>query len=373
MHALAVSEQGTRLHLVGDTLLVQRGKDVLRRVRLGEINEVLLLGQVELSTAAVAALARRNIDVVFLTAQGWFRARLVGPASQQAALRLAQLRRALDAGFALGVARAMVAGKITHQRQILLRAQRRLRDDQLAEDLGRLRLLAEECPGCGDLERLVGLEGRGAALYFAHFGKLLLRDDLVFAGRTRRPPRDPVNACLSFGYVLLTRAVETELLRCGLDPMVGFLHQPHHGRPSLALDLLEEFRPFIDSLVLRLLNRRQLGPLDFEQRSPDFDETIAAPPAEEVPPGGHGEDLVSPQSLEGGEGEPGNGNTAGIYLAATGRRIFLTEYFGRLREPLLYPPRQASYELRAIIREQAYHLARVVLGTDPSYRAFVPA
>jgi len=127
MHALAVSEQGTRLHLVGDTLLVQRGKDVLRRVRLGEINEVLLLGQVELSTAAVAALARRNIDVVFLTAQGWFRARLVGPASQQAALRLAQLRRALDAGFALGVARAMVAGKITHQRQILLRAQRRLR------------------------------------------------------------------------------------------------------------------------------------------------------------------------------------------------------------------------------------------------------
>jgi CRISPR-associated protein Cas1 len=360
MHALAVNEQGTRLHLEGESLLVQRGPDVLRRVRLAEIHEVLLLGQVEVSSAALAALARRGIDVVFLTLRGWFRARLTGPRSSQAALRLAQVRRALDPGFAVGVARSLVAGKVTHQRQILLRAQRRLRDDRLAEDLGRLRLLAEECPRCTDLDRLLGLEGQAAALYFGHLGKLVQRDDLAFAGRTRRPPRDPVNACLSFGYALLTRVVETELLRCGLDPMVGFLHQPHHGRPSLALDLLEEFRPFIDSLVLRLLNRRQLGPIDFERRGPDLAGSVAAPP-EEGPAREDPEDEGTEEVEEG------------VYLATTGRRVFLAEFFRRLREPLVYPPRQASFELRDVVREQAYHLSRVIQGTDPAYQAFVPA
>ena len=354
MHALAITEQGVHVHVEGETLLLRQAGQLLRQVRLAEINEVLLFGRIELSSAAVAALARRKVDVVFLTRQGTFRARLVGPSSPSAALRLEQLRRALDPAFCAGVARALAAGKVLHQRQILLRAQRRLQDDDLADVLGRMRLLAERLRTEEDLEVVRGLEGMAAAHYFGQFGKLLLSADMAFSGRNRRPPRDPVNACLSFGYALLGTVVETEVLRVGLDPLVGFFHQPHPGRASLALDLLEEFRPFIDSLVLRLVNRQQLGPVDFERRGgPELAELLSSEGPDEGPE-------------EGAEADEG------VYLADTGRRVFLAEFYRRLRERLFYPPRQGSYELRDVVREQAYHLARVIRGEEASYTAFVP-
>ena len=143
MHALAINEQGIHVHVEGETLLLRQGSQVVRRVRLADINELLLLGRIEVSSSAVAALVRRNVDVVYLTRQGYFRARLMGAGSPSAALRLEQLRRALDPAFCLAVARSLAAGKVLHQRQILLRAQRRLQDDDLADVLGRMRLLAE--------------------------------------------------------------------------------------------------------------------------------------------------------------------------------------------------------------------------------------
>ncbi len=366
MHTLSVTEQGTELHVEGETLLVTRGGQTLRRVRMAELNQVLLLGQVQLSTAAVARLVRRGVDVVFLTQQGYFRARLVGAGARQARLRLAQLRRALEPGFCVAVSRAVVAGKINHQRQVLLRAQRRLRDEALANALGRLRLLAEESAREEDLERLRGLEGMAAAVYFGQFGKLLRVSDLTFAGRSRRPPRDPINACLSFGYALLGNVLETELLRCGLEPLVGFLHQPEHGRPSLMLDLLEESRPLVDGLVLRLVNRRQLGPVDFERRGgPELEEILAETPDEDA--GG----AAAPADASGRSGAGAEAG-AGVYLASSGRRVFLTEFFGRLRETLYYPPRQATFELRDVLRQQVYHLARVIEGEEAEYRPFVP-
>lgn len=357
MHSLAITEQGTQVHVEGETLLLQRGGRTLRRVRLQDVNQVLLFGQVEVSSGAVAALARRRVDVVYLTRQGYFRARLVGPGSGHVDLRLAQFRRALDPAFCLRVTRPRVAAKLTHQRQVLLRAQRKLRDDALAEALGRLRLLVDDCARADDLDRLRGLEGRGAAVYFGQFAKLLRTPEFAFHGRTRRPPRDPVNACLSFGYTLLGTVAETEVLRCGLDPMVGFFHQPQYGRPSLMLDVIEEFRPFIDGLVLRLINRRQLGPLDFERRGgPDLAEVLA-----EAPPDAGAAPAAAAEAAEG------------VYLADPGRRVFLTEFFRRLRDRLYYPPRQAALELRDILREQVYHLARVLEDRDPEYVPFVPA
>jgi CRISPR-associated protein Cas1 len=358
MHALAVMEQATRLHLEGELIVLKNGDDVLKRVRLGEIREVLLFDQVEATAAVLAALARRGVDVVWLSRQGYFRGRLVGPSSPQAALHLSQLRRSLDEAFAARTAAAMVAGKIVHQRQVLLRAQRRLQDEALAGALGRLRLLAEECERGPGLERLRGLEGQAAALYFGQFGKLLLAEEFVFTTRTRRPPLDPVNACLSFGYTLLGGVVESEVLRCGLNPMLGFLHQPLHNRKSLALDLLEEFRPFVDLLVLRLINRRQLGPGDFERQKIDVEEVLA-------------EEEAAGFAAE--QPDPASAATTGIYLNATGRKIFLKEFFGRLRETLYYAPRAGAYELRDVIREQGYHLARVIEGVEEAYRAFVPA
>jgi CRISPR-associated protein Cas1 len=356
MHALAITEQGIHVHVEGESLLLRQGGQLVRRVRLGEVSQLLLFGQVELTTAAVAVLARRRVDVVYLTRQGYFRARLLGPDAPAAALRLAQMRRALEPAFCAAVAASLAAGKIQHQRQLLLRAQRRLADPDLAEVLGRMRLLAERCPRETDLDSVRGLEGVAAALYFGQFGKLLLTPELAFRGRSRRPPRDEVNACLSFGYALLQTVTETEVWRCGLDPQVGFFHQPLHGRPSLVLDVLEEFRPFVDALVLRLVNRRQLGPLDFERRGgPDLAEVLAAE--------GDADGAAAAEATEAVEG---------VYLADTGRRVFLTEFFRRLRERLYYPPRQGAFELRDILREQVYHLARVIREEEAAYTPFVP-
>jgi CRISPR-associated protein Cas1 len=380
MHTLAITEQGTQVHVEGETLLLSRERQVLRRVRLAEVNQVLLFGRVEVSSAAIAILARRQVDVIFLTQQGYFRARLTGPASAQAALRLAQLRCALDPAFCLRVTKTRVAGKIIHQRQLLLRAQRRLRDEDLAEVLGRLRVLAEQCEQSPDLDHLRGLEGAAAALYFSQLGKLIRVPAFAFRQRTRRPPRDPVNACLSFGYVMLGTVVETEVLRCGLEPMVGFFHQPFHGRPSLVLDVVEEFRPLVDALVLRLINRRQLGPLDFERRGgASLEEILAETPSDGETAPAHREAALPRDGSAGAAGEPAGGTAVpveeageGVYLAGTGRKVFLTEFFRRLRERLYYPPRQGTYELRDIVREQIYHLARVIEGKEGEYRPFVP-
>ena len=217
MHNLAVTEQGTQVHVEGNLLLLSRGKALLRRVRVAEVEQVLLFGRVELSSGAVALLARRGVDVVWLTQDGRFRARLVTRASPNVPLRLAQYRATTDPAFCLRLARNVVLAKIRHQRGILLRAQRRLADDALAVVLGQMRLLLHQAERCTSLDSLRGYEGQAAALYFGQFGKLLRVGDFSFTHRSRRPPRDPVNACLSFGYAVFGSLAESEVARCGLD------------------------------------------------------------------------------------------------------------------------------------------------------------
>jgi CRISP-associated protein Cas1 len=281
MHTLAISEQGTSVHADGDTLVVQRGKSVLRRIRAGELEQVLLFGGVEVTRQAMNLLLRREIEMVLLTQDGRFRGRLSGRGSKNVQLRLAQYQRSTDPAFCLGVARTIVAGKLQNQRQILLRAQRRLQDDDLAVAVGNLRVMAQRAAECTDLDVLRGFEGQGAALYFGQFGKLIRIPEFQFTTRSRRPPKDPVNALLSFGYAVLGSLAESDVYRCGLDPMLGFLHQPAYGRPSLMLDLLEEFRPLIDTLVLRVVNRRQLSVQDFDQRT---GQSLAEMLADQTPP-----------------------------------------------------------------------------------------
>ncbi len=379
MHALAVTEQGAALHAEGETLVLLRGERRMRQVRLQDVDEVLLFGRVEITSGAIAALARRGVNLVFLTAAGNFRARLTGRGSKNVALRLTQYARTTDLEFAARVARAIVAAKIVHQRALLLRAQRRLQDDALAETLGRMRLLAERAERETDLEVVRGLEGQAAALYFSQFGKALQTPELPFEGRTRRPPKDPVNACLSFGYALLGTIVETEVLRCGLDPMLGFLHRPDYGRPSLMLDLLEEMRPIVDALTLRLINRRQLGPADFVRRGDESVEEILAGGGDAATargaglPGGASVGVAAGDRVETAPSVPAPAASAeGVYLGDTGRKIYLAEFFRRLRERLFYPPREGVFELRDILREQVYHMARVIEGKEADYRPFVP-
>lgn len=421
MHSLSITEQGIELHAEGNLLVLMRGKARLRAVRAAEIEQVLLFGRVELTSGAVALLARRGIDCVWLRQDGRFRARLATRRSSNVALRLAQYRATADAEFCARLARNIVVAKLRYQRAVLLRAQRRLADDDLAVVLGQLRLLVHQAGREPSIDRLRGLEGQGAALYFSQFGKLLRTPHFTFTVRSRRPPRDPVNACLSFGYAVIGSLVESQCERCGLDPALGFFHQAAFGRPSLSLDVLEEFRPLVDGLVLRLVNRRQLGPNDFDRRSGvSLEDVLAADAgarADGAEPDAHAEDGLprpsrdNPEGLDAPAGErhaadgpfdggfdefagwavdaaqpgrplagaadaaqpdPTAATIIGVYLGETGRRIFLSELFRRLRERVYYPPRQAAWEIRAIIGQQLYHLARVIDGRDGEYVPFVP-
>jgi CRISPR-associated protein Cas1 len=398
VHTLVVSEQGVTVRAEGDLLVVERGTSRLRQVRVNEIDQVILLGRVEIRSAALSLILRRSVDLVLLTQQGTFRGRLSGRASKNVALRLAQYGRSIDPVFCLQVARTLVAAKIRHQRQVLLRAQRQLRDSALSQALGNLRVVAARARNAADLEGLRGLEGHAAAIYFGQFGKLIRNDEFHFDHRNRRPPRDPVNALLSFGYAVFGSLMETDVYRCGLDPMLGFLHQPDYGRPSLMLDVLESFRPLIDSLVLRLINRRQIGPGDFVRQSSQSLEEILSdqPDAGLEPPFDLSDSAIAEPSVRrDAESEPpasaadrpaqsgapaaansGNGRSHeavwAVLLSDVGRRIYLHELFHRLREKMFYPPRSATYEIRDIVREQIYHLARVIEGTDSEFEPFVP-
>lgn len=351
MRVLSIMDQGTKLHAVSDSLVLSKGKEEIQRIHPEDFSQILLFGRIECSSSALAILAKWKMDVVFLTRMGTFRFRLASRDGTHAALKIAQLKTASSFEQSLPIASAFVKGKILNQRGLLLRRQRKLKDEDLAEDLCRIRLLVDKIQTLDSIDSIQGIEGLSAALYFKHFNKLVLNPDLVFKGRSRRPPLDPINACLSFGYTMLQYIVESEILIRGLEPSIGFLHQPLPGRSSLTLDILEEFRPIIDSFVLRLVNRNQLTNLDFEYRTgQSLDEILAAEY-------NHAENTDTEQT--------------GCFLGPTGRKIFLAAFFARLREKVFFPGRQANLDLRSIIREQVQLLARVVEGNQLIYEPFI--
>ncbi|MBI4576711.1 MAG: CRISPR-associated endonuclease Cas1 [Planctomycetes bacterium] len=364
MGSLIITELGTTLAAQGDLFLVKRANVAVRQVRVQDVGQVVLLGPIEITSHAIAGCLRRGIDVVFLTGAGRYRGRLVGPPSRNAPLRLAQFRAAADPAAALGLARGIVRGKVHNQRNLLLRVQRTLRDDSVADALSGMRRLGERIDAAAGLDVLRGLEGQAAALYFGVFGKTLRNPAFSFSVRTRRPPRDPVNACLSFGYTLLGVVTESIVLGAGFDPLIGFFHQPDYGRPSLVLDVIEEFRPLVvDHLVIRLVNRRQLAPEDFEHPAPR-DEAVDDPLA--VPDDPDEAPAAAPPATGGGE------DARAVYLSGSGRRVFLGAFFKRLRETHYYPPRSGTYDFRDIIEQQVYAIARVVEGKAAGYVPFVP-
>lgn len=350
MATLALMEQGTTLGVEGEIFSVQREGQVIQQVRMAEVDEVLVFGSIAFTPAAVAALLQRGTDTVFLTAHGRYRGRLVGKPGKNVPLRLAQFDRLRDPAVAVPLARSLVGGKIANQRYILLRAQREQKREDLAEAIGALRRLLETLEIAEAIEAVRGLEGQAAAVYFGVFGKCIRNPLFAFTTRTRRPPRDPVNAMLSFGYTLLSMAMESLTLRVGLDPMVGVFHAPEYGRPSLVLDLIEEFRPVIvDALVLRLVNRREVVAEDFEELHDDAE-------------------LASVGDEELGQAEPAE---RAVWLGPTGRRVFFRAWGRRLRETHFYPVRRQTLMLEEIMQQQVYQLARLLSGEAAKYEAFM--
>ncbi|MDI6750840.1 MAG: type I-C CRISPR-associated endonuclease Cas1c [Rhodocyclaceae bacterium] len=339
LNTLYVTTPGAYLHLDNDTLRIELEGETRMRVPLHHIDSVVCYGHILVSPILMHRLADDGKTLVLLDTNGRFKARLEGAVSGNVLLRIDQHRRLANADFSLATAKACLAGKLKNCRQALLRSARETgREDdnatltataaELARSLARL----EHAP---DLDTLRGIEGDAAKRYFAVLG-LMVRADVREAftpdGRSRRPPRDRMNALLSFLYALLMNDCRSAIESVGLDPQIGFLHAVRPGRAALALDLMEEFRPLLaDRLALTLINRRQVQADDFVAR-----------------PGG------------------------AIGLKDETRKAVIVAYQERKQETLTHPLLTTSLPLGLAPFIQARLLARWVRGDAENYLPFTP-
>lgn len=266
LNILYVTLQGAHLSREGETVLVRQDDEVKLRVPIRTLQGIVCLGHFSCTSYLMSLCAEFGVGISFLTEHGRFLARVHGPISGNVLLRKQQYRASDQAEASEGIARAVVIGKIANCRTVLLRAAREREPSEARAELEktglRLDCLIQDVQRASSVDDIRGYEGEAARTYFSVFDHLIVceTESFRFTGRSRRPPLDNINALLSFLYTLLTHDVASALEGCGLDPAVGFLHRDRPGRPSLALDLVEELRPVLaDRLALSLINRRQVS------------------------------------------------------------------------------------------------------------------
>ena len=271
LNTLFITTEGAYLAKDGQAVAVRIEKETRLRVPLHNLDGIVGFGRVGASPNLMAACAEAGVTISFLAPNGRFRARVTGFTPGNVLLRRQQYRLADDESVTADIARTIVLGKLANCRGVLLRAARDAgeasRRKALQQTAKRLSGRVFEVQQASSADSIRGFEGEAATNYFAAFNNLVRVPDSAFefTKRTRRPPLDPLNALLSFVYSLLTHDARSACEACGLDAAVGFLHRDRPGRPGLALDLIEEFRPFLaDRLVLSLINRRQVSGADFQ-------------------------------------------------------------------------------------------------------------
>ena len=345
---LVVQSQRARIAKQGDTLRVIDEEKGETTVRLMEVSDVAVFGNVSVTAPALAALMEREIPVSFHSHGGWFRGLAHGVEHRNAEVRAAQYRASFDDDARLRFARDLVAAKITNQRTLLRRNWRGDEDTRKAV-LGRLNASRKMAGGASAIDELMGLEGDAAATYFRAFAALLAPpapdaaagneggEDAAglapfrFQARNRRPPTDPVNSMLSLAYAMLARHLTVALAAVGLDPYRGLFHAPRYGRPALALDAMEPFRPIIaDSVVLTAVNTGEVSAGDFVT------------------------------------------SVAGTALTTAGRRRFVGAFERRLSQETTHPRFGYRLSMRRLLMLQARLLTRHLLGEFPRYPHYLP-
>jgi CRISPR-associated protein Cas1 len=349
LNVLYVTSSGSYLSKEGECVEVRREDGGRTSVPLLALEGLVAFGAVGASPHLLGHCAERGVAVSFLGENGRFMARVEGPVGGNVLLRRAQYRATDDPARSAEVVRAMLAGKIANQRTVLRRHRRdhgdaggdaggdgggdRDGDGPLGRAEAALDAALRRLAGTPSVDGLRGVEGEAAAAYFGAFGAMVRRDEPEWRvdGRSRRPPLDRVNCLLSFVYTLLTHDVRGALETVGLDPQAGFLHRDRPGRPSLALDLVEEFRaPFADRLVLTLVNRRELDARDFEI-----------------------------------------GETGAVTLAPDARKAVLVAYQKRKKEELTHPFLEERLPWGLVWHAQALLLARHLRGDLDAYPPFL--
>ncbi len=344
--AVYLNTPGLRVGRKDETLTIKDQEKQIDEVRLMDVHHVALFGNIQLTTQAIQALCDAEIPITYFSGGGWFYGMTRGHGLKNVFLRIEQFRKTQDTSFALQIARQIVSGKIRNHRTLLMRNH----SEPPAAVTNRLRGAASDALAAGSLEELLGIEGAAAAAYFEQFGGMLkvgdadddelegaesaeFRSDpstrkmnFDFAGRHRRPPTDPVNALLSLAYSVLAKDCTIAALAVGFDPYVGFYHQPRFGRPALALDLMEEFRPLVaESVVLSAINNRVVAVDDF---------------------------------VRAGQA---------VNLTPDGRKKFFQTYEQRMSALLTHPVFDYKVSYRRALELQARILAKVLTGEIPEY------
>ncbi len=337
LRPLYVNSPKLRVGKSGGVLSIKEKDKVVQEARINEICQVNLMGAVQISTQAVQELCNAEKPICYFSQGGWFYGVTSGLGTKNVFLRRAQFRLAEENWFCLRLARKLVAGKIRNQRTMVLRNHVEPPKAELRE----LKQLVEDVETADSLGELLGLEGWAARIYFGLFGGMIKRESehdldvgpglaFDFGSRNRRPPRDPVNALLSLGYSLLAKDLTVACHAVGFDPMIGFYHQPRHGRPALALDLMEPLRALIaDSAVLSAVNTRMVSERDFV--------------------------------------------TAGqaVSLTPRGRKGFFRAYESRMKTLVTHPLFGYRVSYRRLLEIQARLLARTLEGELSEYPVFV--
>ncbi|MEY4285535.1 MAG: CRISPR-associated protein Cas1 [Pseudomonadota bacterium] len=332
LNTLYITRPECYLHKERETVVIKQGDDKLGQFPMLALQNIYCFGQVSVSPALMAACIESGVGLSFFTEFGKFQAQVVGAPKGNVLLRRTQYRWADDEDKSVSVARLMIAAKVGNCRAVLMREQRNHgANDALEQAAQHLAAMLGNIRHARSVPQLMGLEGEAARVYFGVFSSLLRAQDFKFSGRVRRPPVDPVNALLSFAYVLLASECASALAGVGLDPYVGFLHQDRPGRKSLALDLMEELRaPLADRFVLTLINRGQMKLNDF---------VIEA--------------------------------SGAVRLNDVARKSLLTAYQDRKKESLKHPYLEQSIELGLLPHAQALLLARHLRGDMKNYTPFV--
>lgn len=344
---LYVTEQGASLVKQGDRLLVVKKGKTLHWTHAFNVNQIALMGNISVSPQMIAFLLKEGIDTVFLSYYGKYRGRLVAELGKNVELRRKQFQKIDDRNFRISMAQSYIIGKLNNCRVLLRRRNSDLDSEKVTSALNRIRRLAEQTASADDTEKIMGIEGAGAAAYFGCFGELIKAKNITFDGRNRRPPKDPVNVLLSLGYTLLANAIHSQVNIVGLDPYLGCLHTPEYGRPSLVLDLMEEFRPLlVDSTVIYIINS---GILKFN----DFYVTAE----------------IEPAAFDFAQSEPLKDEYP-IFLRHDGMKKFVTIFEERLNKKTVYPEKAQRLTYRDVILEQVRLFARC-LTDDAQYKPFV--
>lgn len=342
-----VAHQGTILTKKGERILIKKSNKVISWIFGKEIEELILIGNVSITPQAIKYFLENGIDVIFLSFYGKYRGKLVSTPGKNIFLRIGQFNLFQNEKFKLEFAKRCVRVKLANYIKLLRRRNYKLRNETITTQIRKIRNVLTKVNNGKNIDEVRGYEGIGSKYYFNSLKEILAPTEFEFTKRTRRPPRDEVNALMSFYYTVMGNRITSTLNKVGLDPYLGTLHTVEYGRPSLTLDLLEQYRPFIDNLIITAINKKIIKKTDFHVRQDYFpiiedEEELEQIDEEDYP----------------------------VLLTHSGLKTAIHYLEVNLSQKRFFEPIGLRIDINKIIEEQARSIIRFIEGKDLDFYDF---